>query len=146
MNKPGNTLGLFLTSNHLIFSSGFLFICNMEMGMNNTEFDIYCRAYLHDLLLLKDTGVSLGNLLRITRELYNIPERKFAARVGLKVRELRDIEEGCAPFPTMFASCIFAYGLPAWWAAGDNNGAVTSPSGMPGASAVARYITKSSPR
>jgi len=72
-------------------------------------------AGIKKMVSLEDTGMPPGELFRSIRENSQISLEQFARDIGITVEKLRDIESGCAPFPTVFLIFIFTYGIPAWY-------------------------------
>jgi len=70
---------------------------------------------LRNLISGADTGITPGEMLRITRESMNVSQNDFAEFAMVSLEHLDDIEHNRAPFPTMFLICIFSFGISAWY-------------------------------
>jgi len=70
---------------------------------------------LRNLISGADTGITPGEMLRITRESMNVSQNDFAEFAMVLPEYLDDIEHNRVPFPTMFLICIFSFGISAWY-------------------------------
>jgi len=83
--------------------------------MSKPDMDDAMRRQLREILLGKNVGMTPGQMLQSTREGLGISRDAFASFVNAAPEFIDDIENNRVPFPTMYLSCIFVFGLDAWY-------------------------------